>query len=147
MRRKIKRLSLTVLMVFCSGCGVFMPFRSEFQCNAPYKGKCVSVKEAYAESKGGGAGDKVDAKNKGADTGSKVAVEETSMDYRKNLQRELSKLLRAPVTPVIMPPKVIRILILPYPDRSVLYMPRYIYMMTDKPEWVIGNYLTGKERH
>ncbi|MCR4287982.1 MAG: TraV family lipoprotein, partial [Deltaproteobacteria bacterium] len=61
--------------------------------------------------------------------------------YRDNLQKELSGLLEAPVTPVIIPPKVMRVLIFPYPDKTLLFMPRYIYMMIDEPEWVIGNYL------
>ena len=64
--------------------------------------------------------------------------------YRDNLQKELSGLLEAPVTPVIIPPKVMRVLIFPYPDKTLLFMPRYIYMMIDEPEWVIGNYLFRK---
>lgn len=138
---------LVTLSIGFAGCGVFMPYKSEFQCESPYKGKCVSVKEAYDESKRGILRNNIDAEKEGADIDSGGAGEETSMEYRNNLQKELSKLIESPITPVILPPKVIRILVFPYPDRSVLYMPRYIYMMTDGPEWVIGNYLTGKEGH
>ena len=40
-----------VLSVFLSGCGTLMPYKTEFQCKSPDKGKCATVKAAYDESK------------------------------------------------------------------------------------------------
>ncbi|MBI5643234.1 MAG: type IV conjugative transfer system lipoprotein TraV [Deltaproteobacteria bacterium] len=173
-------LIIFVLAVFLSGCGTLMPYKTEFQCKSPDKGKCATVKAAYGESKknaadadvgwkgkeekkdGGKDGEskknaadadagwkgKEEKKDGGKDggaekTGAKKNTPAASAKdvYRENLQRELSGFLEAPVTPVIIPPKVMRVLIFPYPDKTVLYMPRYIYMMIDEPEWVIGNYL------
>ncbi len=151
-----------VLSVFLSGCGTLMPYKTEFQCKSPDKGKCATVKAAYDESKenhgdddaGGKSNEekkeekrdekKDGGKDSGAEkTGARKNIPTASAKdvYRDNLQKELSGLLEAPVTPVIIPPKVMRVLIFPYPDKTLLYMPRYIYMMIDEPEWVIGNYL------
>lgn len=151
-----------VLSVFLSGCGTLMPYKTEFQCKSPDKGKCATVKAAYDESKkdtvdiDAGVKSKEEkneekrdekkdgGKDSGAEkTGARKNIPAASAKdvYRDNLQKELSGLLEAPVTPVIIPPKVMRVLIFPYPDKTLLFMPRYIYMMIDEPEWVIGNYL------
>lgn len=140
-----------------SGCSTLMPYNTEFQCSSPDKGKCATVKAAYDESKKntvtGAAVGKKSAEGKDKDIGAEKPKEkENTPDaeagvYKNNLQKELSNLLEAPVTPVIIPPKVLRVLIFPYPDKKFLYMPRYVYMMTDEPEWVIGNYLLGGGAH
>lgn len=143
---------MIILSIFLSGCGALMPYKTEFQCKSPDKGKCATVKAAYDESKRniapGAAVEKNAAVNKDGkkDKGTEKPKEkmpdaDPGEVYKNSLQKELSSLLEAPVTPVLIPPKVIRVLIFPYPDRKFLYMPRYVYMMTDEPEWVIGNYL------
>lgn len=151
----MKRRFLIVLpfvLLALSGCSVFSPYNSEFQCTSPDKGKCVSVQQAYEESlkKGPSVKDKkfhdvVDSsvnEEKGKDQRNKKFSAEES--YKESLQREMARLIDKPVTPVVIPPKVMRILVLPYPDKSLLYMPRYIYIMTDKPRWVLGDYLINK---
>ena len=142
-----------ILTVFLSGCGTLMPYNTEFQCSSPDKGKCATVKAAYDESKKNSVSVAVgkssaEDKDPKKDIGSEKPMEkentpeaEVGEVYKNNLQKELSGLLESPVTPVIIPPKVIRVLIFPYPDKKFLYMPRYVYMMADEPEWVIGNYL------
>ncbi|RMG00391.1 MAG: hypothetical protein D6726_11305 [Nitrospirae bacterium] len=47
-------------------------------------------------------------------------------------------LLAEPKTPIVKPPKIMRILVLAYPEgESRLYMPRYIYTIVDSPKWVV----------
>lgn len=143
-----------ILTVFLSGCGTLMPYNTEFQCSSPDKGKCATVKAAYDESKKNRVNGVAVGKNSAEDKELKKDIgtenpqkKENTLEtevgevYKSSLQKELSNLLESPVTPVIIPPKVIRVLIFPYPDKKFLYMPRYVYMMTDEPEWVIGNYL------
>ena len=49
-------------------------------------------------------------------------------DYQEALYKELAGLLKEPITPVVAPPKVMRVLLLPYKgDANELYMLRYIY--------------------
>jgi len=148
---KTKNLVILLLIALLfSGCGVFSPYNSKFQCESPDKGKCVSVQKAYAESLGKDEPQRKQQKKKAksAKDGKEKESSETNDgqptatdSYRESLQREMARLIDAPVTPLMLPPKVMRILVLPYPDKSVLYMPRYIYIMTDKPRWVIGDYL------
>jgi conjugal transfer pilus assembly protein TraV len=55
-------------------------------------------------------------------------------------------MLKAPNTPLIAPPQVMRVLVLPYKgDMNELYMMRYIYLLIDDPKWVVGNYLIDAE--
>ena len=68
------------------------------------------------------------------------------LGYRDSVYRELQGLVEAPVTPMLRPGRTIRTLILPYADRERpdrLYMPRYVYSILDKPQWVVGDYLVS----
>ena len=174
---------IVLAFIFTAGCSILMPYKSEFQCPDKDPGKCVTVKEAYRESKGfvrsSPSRDEEDGKkdhgfvddddvlldpseeepgrvsSTGKDTektespevseqAETVSSDEDDM-YRASLQKELTELIQMPVTPVVIPPRVMRILVLPYPEGDRLYMPRYIYLMVDDPEWVLGNYLMGGE--
>jgi len=128
-----------------SGCSL-TPYKSSFQCPDVDKGKCIAVKDAYRESlNGSGSSGSKDAGKKAPKN--MESSQDTAADmYKENLQKELAHLMEKPITPVIIPPKVMRVLILPYPDRSLLYMPRYVYMMINEPEWVMGNYLMEDRR-
>jgi conjugal transfer pilus assembly protein TraV len=44
---------------------------------------------------------------------------------------------------VVVPPQVMRVLILPYTgDERELYMYRYVYMFVDEPRWLLKNPLS-----
>jgi|GEM_PF-783711 len=67
-------------------------------------------------------------------------LNETS--YRKKLFDELKRLLAEPEKPVVVPPKVVRVLVLSTlakePDGREIYVsPRYIYFMLDQPHWLL----------
>lgn len=142
------RFSLTFPKVFfvslflaISGCSYLTPYSSDFQCPDVDKGKCVSVNEAYKMSLNGkGQGEK-DKDNK---KGNKK--EDAASGYKAALQEKLTDLIKNPVTPVVVPPKALRVLMFPYANKSELYMPRYIYILVDDPRWVVGDYLIDKER-
>jgi len=133
------------------GCSSLTPYKSDFQCPDTYKGKCVSLKEAYEQSlKGVNPEDEADLKVKKKGK-SKVEGEGTGKElpeniYRESLFDELAGLIKDPVTPMVRPPKIMRALVLPYPDRERLYMPRYVFIMMDEPKWVIDSSLSGMER-
>jgi len=62
--------------------------------------------------------------------------------YQNAVNNKLAAMLKAPNTPMIAPPQVMRILVLPYKgDMNELYMTRYVYLLIDDPKWVVGNYL------
>ena len=53
MKSIFKRKSLALiptLILVCSGCSIFNPYNSEFQCKETYKGECLTTQEAYQNS-------------------------------------------------------------------------------------------------
>jgi conjugal transfer pilus assembly protein TraV len=69
-----------------------------------------------------------------------------NIEYQTEVFKKLSGLLRDPVTPVIAPPVVMRVLILPYKgDENELYLNRYVLLLVDQPKWVMGDYLFNSE--
>jgi len=155
-----------VLFMFCllvAGCGKAVnPYESEFSCPQPEKGKCVGIPEAYKESLRQSemrdynlAKEAFSSEKK--KKGKEEAREETSVEshlllspaerqYVESLYGVLTKLLKNPQTPVIMPPKVVRVLILPYEGNGGknLYSARYIYVIVEDARWVLHNVLTSE---
>ncbi len=165
-------LSIFVL----SGCSILNPYKSDFSCPDYDKGKCIQVEDAYKESvKGRGAAINSAERDKAcrqclAEAKKRDLPEEaycsscynrpegakgvaydlengkTETLYQKEVNKKLTAMLKQPNTPLIAPPKVMRVLMLPYKgDLNELYMMRYVYLMTDDPRWVIGDYLIEKE--
>ncbi|WP_224962486.1 TraV family lipoprotein [Geomonas subterranea] len=63
--------------------------------------------------------------------------------YREASLAKAAKLLKEPVTPVVIPPLVMRILILPRKgEDGELNMAQFSYVMVDKPRWAMGEYLS-----
>jgi conjugal transfer pilus assembly protein TraV len=112
------------------------PYASDFNCPDTDPGKCVSVRTAYEESKGivptaaaAGSGDGRDL-------------------YREALYSRFAGLLREPETPMVVPPRVMRVLLLPYRGaEGELYMLRYAYLFVEEPRWILGDQtrLAGEE--
>lgn len=64
--------------------------------------------------------------------------------YRSALYDKFSGLLKEPQTPVVAPPKVMRVLLLPYTGQdNEFYMLRYVYFFVDKPRWILGHSVTA----
>ncbi len=130
---------ITMLGTGCSTVGEAMnPYASSFNCELTENGKCINMTGAYKESlqsRDSRSGSKWKEKmGKPADP---VTPEAT---YQGLLYRKLSGLLEEPNTPVIAPPKVMRVLLLPYrgTDKE-LFMFRYAYFVVDDYSWVLGD--------
>jgi conjugal transfer pilus assembly protein TraV len=64
-------------------------------------------------------------------------------EYQGALYRRLAGLVQEPRTPLVAPPEVLRVWLLPYEgEGGELFMERYVYVMVEKPRWVLGTYLT-----
>lgn len=153
-------LLLCVFIFACTGCTVFNPYEDTFACPEREKGKCVSVEDAYNESLQGvdetGScqtkvtrrgriveGESTDKSQKDGDSGCKSDEgSNIELTYQRQVFKKLSGLLEKPITPLMVPSKVMRVLFLPYKDEgNRLYMTRYIYCIVDEAQWVIGNKL------
>lgn len=115
------------------------PYKSNFIC--PYKesGRCVSVTGAYNESRmESGLSSEGAAYSSASPPLLHAAPSEKA--YQDSVYKKLTGLLEEPQTPVIAPPKVMRVLLLPYKNEKDLYMYRYAYFMVDDFRWVLqGN--------
>jgi conjugal transfer pilus assembly protein TraV len=75
-----------------------------------------------------------------------LKAESSETEYRKAVNKKLASMLKEPNTPMLAAPQVMRVLVLPYRgDQNELYMMRYVYLLTDDPKWVMGNYLIDPE--
>jgi len=157
--QKIGKAILTIYVIAAlTGCASVMnPYSSDFSCPQSEKGKCVSVSVAYKESLTGesqnpfvkssptnpsSVKDCVDCtkdarKSKGTVSADDVSPEDS---YQEAVFKRMTGLLRDPVTPIISPPQVLRVLLLAYRgDNNELFMPRYSYVVIDEPKWVLDN--------
>jgi conjugal transfer pilus assembly protein TraV len=131
----------------CTACN---PYNSEFKCkNAPF-GTCEGTPDTYIDSL---------LATQGKDTKAPVLHHYTSPEmitttgtgvketaYLEAEMSKVTKLLKQPTTPVVLPPVVMRVLFLPYQgDDGELNMPSYTYVMLDKPKWVMGDYLIRQQ--
>ncbi len=130
-----------------SGCSTvgeaINPYGSSFNCKMTENGKCTSMTGAYHESLQP-VEPKNDGKKKGK-TGDPKGTDAAEAAYQGSLYRKLSGLLEEPETPMIAPPKVMRVLLLPYKGTDKeLFMYRYAYFLVDDYSWVLGdNVVTG----
>ncbi len=163
----MKRTLALAGMLLLNGCALLNPYESNFSCPESYNGKCVSVQTAYSESSGGASKTKDMAAdqsrencgpefdNSGACTestkesvGANPASKENGAltKYRAALFDKFTGLLKEPVTPVVAPPKTMRVLLLPYTGQdNEFYMLRYVYFFVDEPRWLLGDTVSSGE--
>lgn len=126
-----------------SSCSTLMnPYHSSFSCPNYYKGKCVSLSEAYNESihntDGAPAKAQKQLKQMSINTQSS-ANEKTASIYKQQLLNKIGKLVKQPKTPIVVPPTTMRVLILPYVNnQNELEMGRYVYFFTGEPKWIFS---------
>jgi len=145
------RYSWLVTVIFLSGCSAALnPYASEFSCPETEKGKCVAVKTAYEESlnplvkpeMGAKEGECKDCREEKSPASGQTPPES---EYREALYKRMTGLLKEPETPMVVPPQVMRVLLLPYRgEGGELFMARYAYFFLDRPEWILGDYLVEK---
>ena len=65
----------------------------------------------------------------------RIITQSSETMYQNAVNKKLATMLKAPNTPLIAPPQIMRILVLPYKgDMNELYMMRYVYLLIDDPQ-------------
>jgi len=152
------RLALLLSAVALSGCttigSMMSPYSEKFSCKNSDHGQCIHPDKAYADAVAGIASksdpavtrDKAMLRAPGTLPRPPKAGTGAYAGYRESVYRELQGLVDAPVTPMLRQGRTVRTLIMPYADRERpdrLYMPRYVYSILERPQWVVGDYLVN----
>lgn len=128
MTRILACLTVLALVSGCAGVkDAVNPYEENFRCKAKDSdGKCLDTPTAYKEARL-------------PDGQVSVATPNTSQVEAQNSRyKALTDLLEAPETPVLNPPKILRVLLLPYKgENNELFMTRYAYLEIEPSQWVL----------
>lgn len=137
-----RKLLLLALIAFSiSGCaGVLNPYSENFQCPVMEEGKCVPIRQAYEESINQ---PRYITLEEGKES-KKPISSQLENEYSDALLEKLTRLIKDPKTPILAPPKIARVMILPYQDETgrELYSVRYVYLIVEDPRWILQNIKT-----
>lgn len=128
----MKRLCICLLaLTLVSGCAsvkdAVNPYEENFKCRAKdSEGKCVDTPSAYKEAR------LPDNQNTNSSTST------SQIEAQDSRYKTLVDLLEAPETPVLNPPRILRVLLLPYKgENNELFMTRYAYLEIEPAQWVL----------
>ena len=128
----MKRLCICLLVLsLVSGCAsvkdAVNPYEENFKCRAKdSEGKCVDTPSAYKEARL--------PDNQGTDS----SISTSRIEAQNSRYKTLVDLLEAPETPVLNPPRILRVLLLPYKgENNELFMTRYAYLEIEPAQWVL----------
>lgn len=149
-------LPASLLLGGCTTLGkVMSPYSETFSCKNSDHGQCIDPAQAHDDAVAG-----LPSRSNPAVTRDKSLLAESKQGtgkrgkggigpyggYRDSVYRELQGLIDAPETPMLREGRTVRTLILPYADRARpdrLYMPRFVYSILERPQWVVGDYLVN----
>lgn len=156
--KKWSGLGIMFLAAFVlSGCGGLVPYGDELACPGTFKGKCQPIEDAYQDSVAGidprmydeewlehkkewNEKNKalIEARKKLSKSGmGGIGHEGEAPTYRKELFHELRQVIEEPETPMVIPPRVVRGLVLNVAEGEMFVPSHYVYFMLDKPKWVL----------
>ena len=157
----VKNLLMGVAVLLVCGCSIINPYNENFACkNNHTRGQCVGTQIAYKAATGElqfadenveddeNHCSKCEVAKQARQDFAKLAKGERQRavhkEYMDAVYARLTGLLKKPETPMVEPPRIMRVLILPYEDRNnVLFMPRYTYLKVEDSKWVVGDYLVN----
>ena len=137
-------LVCTAILYFTGCASIFNPYQEEFQCPDTYKGKCVSMKTAYDESIEGVEYNE-DGKENPLIKSNGHNFKNAQDEYQKRLYKKLADIIEEPEVPVVIPPKILRVLILSYTNNeNHMYGHRFVYILAQEPKWVFSTFKEGE---
>ena len=118
----------TVLIL--SGCSplktAINPYEEDFKCRAADDtGKCVDTPKAYEEARY-------------PDAAKEKTTAAPDQQVPSNRYKLLAGLLENEKKPLLQPPKILRVLLLPYRgENDELFMTRYVYLKIEDSQWIL----------
>ena len=127
----MKQLLTGILILLCiSGCAgvkdAVNPYEENFRCKAKdSEGKCIDTPAAYREAL--------------RPDGQDAAATASRIETENSRYKAVAELLSAPDTPVLNPPKVLRVLLLPYRgENNELFLSRWAYLEVEQAQWILS---------
>lgn len=128
---------LTMAAILLSACGTMKdainPYNENFKCRAPEDdGECIDTPTAYKKARYPEI------------VSDEYPVNGLQQEVQDNRYKILAELLQEPKKPMLQPPKILRVLLLPYKgENEELFMTRYIYVKIEDSKWILTD-LTEK---
>jgi len=122
--------SSLLFLVLLAGCGpVLNPYNENFKCRAKDDaGECIDTPTAYQKARY-------------PETEAEMAqesAETAQQELQDNRYKIVSGLLQEETKPLLQPPKILRVLLLPYKgEDEELFMSRYVYLKIEDSQWVL----------
>ncbi len=120
--------SYLLFLVLLTGCGpVLNPYNEDFKCRAKGDaGECIDTPTAYKK-----------ARHPEAELAPGPG-ENAQQELQDNRYKIVSELLKEETKPLLQPPKILRVLLLPYKgEDEELFMSRYVYLKIEDSQWVL----------
>ncbi len=146
----IPPLLLLLPLLLLSGCGgvgrIVNPYEENFKCRTrDDAGKCISTPSAYKEARFPDADNasETSCTNANGDTiacppATPDASNINQLTAQNSRYKTLTALLTEPEKPMLEPPKIMRVLMLPYKgENDELFMTRYVYLKLKESQWVL----------
>jgi conjugal transfer pilus assembly protein TraV len=139
-----------LLLLLLSGCGgvgrIVNPYEENFKCRTrDDAGKCISTPSAYKEARftdTDNAGETSCTNTNGDTVPCPPATTDASninqLTAQNSRYKALTALLTEPDKPMLEPPRIMRVLMLPYKgENDELFMTRYVYLKLRESQWVL----------
>jgi conjugal transfer pilus assembly protein TraV len=141
-----KTVTLLVATLLVTGCGSLVnPYHESFSCKASDEGgACVDTMTAYADAQVTEPADNRPMRPSLAGVPGQDAATARAV-YEDRYYRRLAGILEEPQVPVIEPPKIMRVLVMPYKgEGGELFMPRYSFIQVEDARWVLAESQTAR---
>ena len=119
-----------LLLMLLTSCGpVLNPYNEDFKCRArDDAGECIDTPTAYKKAR---YPETETTENTELQNGVKQEIQD-------NRYAVLAQLLQEEKKPLLQPPKILRVLLLPYKgEGEELFMSRYVYVKIEDSKWIL----------
>ncbi len=106
------------------------PYEEEFKCRASDDtGKCIDTPNAYRNARYPEIEEPV-----------QPGIPASRVNEPDQRYQMVAELLEEPQKPILQPPKIMRVLLLPYEgEGNELFMTRYVYLKVEESDWILSD--------
>ena len=132
-------LLLSGIALLSNGCAplenAINPYEENFKCRAEDTGECIDTPTAYEKARY--PEPEVDKYiEEKPNTQNESHIKKLTVQDQR--YKTLTRLLEKPKKPLLQPPKILRVLLLPYKgEDEELFMTRYVYVKIENSKWIL----------